>query len=147
MIRILLLSLLLCACGEEEKNDYTQADISNPLDYDDQLTLNLAPDEDGTYDLWIKVGHSEEFGYENVYLKYHVVAGRDTIVSEVQSFALMDGGGLWKGEKTNLGYEISASVQKLDLTSNKSYEIIFEQYSRDNPLKGINRLGAKIVKL
>lgn len=142
-----MLCLAFAACSSEKTTDYTEVTLTSPLQYDDQLKLSLAPDHDGQYDLWLKVGHTSDYAFENVYLKYHVVSGRDTLASEVKSFDLMDGGGLWKGMKTKVGYEQTSKIETLNLTANKSYEVVIEQYSRENPLDGIVALGVKLEEL
>jgi len=149
MIRIVVVCCcILMGCGKQEIADsYTKVELKSALAHDEQLTLRFSAPEDGKFNLQMKVGHDDDYRYENVYLKYTLISDRDTLAQDVKSFALMDNGGLWKGDKTSAGFQVEETLQSLNLSSKKDYELKVEQYSRDNPLDGVNMIAVRVLPI
>ncbi len=141
MMKIVMLCLVFIACNKTNFDAYSEVEIKSPLRFDEQLSLRVSPKEDGDYALWMIIGHGDDYKYENLYLKYHLVSEGDTLLQDVKYFALTDGGGRWNGKDASQGFQIEDSLASLSLLTSNSYKLIVEQYSRDNPIEGLNLVG------
>lgn len=146
MLRIFVaVFLFLISCSQG--SDFTSSKdvkINNPLAEGDLIYMDISVADDGDYDLWLRAGHTQEYGYENVYLKYHMLDDRDTLLQGVSSIELMSDGKQWTGEATSLGFMASRSVGNIRLKGSKVYRVGIGQYSREKNLDGINLLGASL---
>jgi len=97
-------------------------------------------------DLHLELNHSADFGYENLYLKIKTEFPNGDIKDEQLSIDLADGFGKWIGscKKENCLIKIYL-LESFKFAEPGDYKFSFEQYSREDQLKGIRSLNFKIT--
>ncbi len=96
-------------------------------------------------DVNIIVVHTDNYPYENIYLRLTRDFGTDKKIDTL-TFNLSDRYGHWKGVKTWGGdYKYTFNYLKNCKISEKG-KIIIEQFSRDETLSGVNKIEVSIKK-
>lgn len=132
-----ILSLISCNTGEEWAT-YKDITIQGAWNQEDALRLALNSQKESG-DVYVSVAHVSDFGYENLYLKYTITQNGKLIEENILSINLMDGAGLWSGEKKNDQYTVHQKLGTYDLSQPLSIEI--QQHSREEKLEGIVSIG------
>ncbi len=122
---------------ELEKNKWA---FSEP--FKSEFDLQLAD----TVDININITHTDDYPYENIYLRLTQNLGKYEKVDTI-TFNLSDKYGHWKGNKTwGDGYNYSFSYLKNCHISRKHNSLKIEQFTRNDTLKGLNKIGITIEK-
>ena len=98
------------------------------------------------YDIWLDVEHDRDFSYANLYTRIHTVFPAGDTAQQVVSLELTDGMGQWKGSCK--GSECDRKIPLLTDTYFRNpgiHHIVFEQYTREENLRGIHTLGLEIL--
>lgn len=103
-----------------------------PLNKDQKISLRLF--------------HSDDYGYENIYLKLIAYHKSDTIYNNVVSIDLMNDSGMWAGNQSGKLRSIEYPLNGLSLDENGLLGIEVAQYSRDDFLRGIEKIEVLVRK-
>ncbi len=115
--------------------------FSDAFSSDFDLSDNSVP-----FDVDIRVVHTDNYPYENIYLRLTHDFGAAKKVDTL-TFNLSDRYGHWKGDKNWGGnYEYAFNYLKNYKIEKKSGNITIEQFSRDDTLSGVNKIGIDIKK-
>ncbi len=143
-------TVLLCAgCGPTVL--YEKTARTGPAGWSYADTLSFAyevPDTRQAYDLEIIVEHSVDFPSENFYLKIYTDPPNGRRSEERISLDLAGDFGAWYGDCSG-GQSCTVSIPILTNTRFQepgSYGITLEQFSRQDPLPGIQGIGLRLVE-
>jgi gliding motility-associated lipoprotein GldH len=135
-------SLLLVGCNTDMIYD---ADIPDEgWTYDNSLKYNIPLESDKTYSLDLEVLHTDDYGYQNLYVIVDLSSEGDYQYSDTLSIPLADSDGFWLGACRQSECAAPYSlVDNLALAEPAVLKATIGQYSRDEKLTGIK--GVKLV--
>ncbi len=151
MIRSLVLlsfaALFLTACGPNYLYQNEQDFGDNGWTYQDSLVsiFNIS-DTTAIYDLELSVTHSKNFSFQNFYVRIHTVFPTGERLSEEVSLEVADKSGTPFGQCGSEACQLVIPIQQgayFDLAGD--YQITIEQFSRKDPLPGIQQLAFGII--
>lgn len=128
------------------KQKYSQSiksDNLNPWIYPEQVRVSFQPKPEGSETLRtdILVEHNGDFPFENLYIKYHILAQGDTIGNGVKSLQLQDQFGQWIGKQKKKKQYRSTHVLMDGLQPDfETLDVTVTQYSRMDTLPGIRAI-------
>ncbi len=150
-LKIKQLYILLClgmmSCSQDVIYEH-QEKINTPWKYGDQLKFEYeVTDTVPAYDMIITIGHQSSFSYENIYLNTTTIFPDGRSITHPVSFQLADDKGDWTGSCA--GDDCSIDIEMSSGAFFKSpgkYQLIFDQYSRDDSLSGIQSIAIIVRK-
>ena len=139
--------LILISCNTSVIYDQKQL-VNDPWKYGDQLSFEYeVTDTVPAYNMIITIGHLPSFSYENIYLSTTTKFPDGTSTNTPVSFQLADNRGMWigkcSGEKCSTEIEMSSGAF---FKSMGKYVLIFDQFSREDSLTGIQSIGITVQK-
>ena len=94
------------------------------------------------YNLHLILNHSTEFSYQNFYTQVHTTFPNGEQLSEQLSLELAGKAGVWLGDCGGSSCELDIPIQQgVFFNQIGTYHISIEQFSRQDPLKGILGIG------
>ncbi len=115
-------------------------------DFQPQYTIDV-DDKQARYDIFVNIRHNAYYPYHNLFLLLHEKGKglRDTAFRyELQ---LAEDEGKWLGNSAGNLYEQSALVKEnVSFPDTGKYTLSLEHNMHENPLRGINDVGIKIIK-
>jgi len=144
---IAILSLLLGSC---QQGSFFEKNIVIPnqsWDYEFKPEFKIdVKDPKAHYDLFLELRHTANYSYSNIFVLVH--QNRSTKDSSNRfELKLAELDGRWTGKSAGSLYEQSMLIKEnMQFPDTGSYVIHLEQNMRDNPLKGINDVGLKLIK-
>ena len=110
--------------------------------YDNKLSSTIdIQDIDKNYDLALKLNHSQEFYYQNIYLQIETVFPDGKKITEPLSLDLANKAGNWIGKCSGETCEIVFSLQdNFKFKNTGKHQFTIGQYSRDRMLEGVNEI-------
>ena len=143
-----LVAFLLSACGPSVHYEKTY-EISDPgWSYADTLDFSFTiADTNQIYNLFLEIEHQIDFPRENMYLQIHTQFPGGDRIEELVSLELAGKGGIWFGKCNSETCQIEIPIQQ-DAYFDRpgDYLVTLEQYTRINPLPGLNRIGFQVVE-
>lgn len=124
-------------------NTISEHELGDPWTYDDPIKLAVKEIKSADK-LGIAVIHDETFGYQNLYIRFRLLAGADTMMIEDVSIPLSNGKGQWLGTPSGTSYRYSHLLTKIEfaLDSIPSSSIMtIHQHSREEALSGITEIA------
>ncbi len=114
--------------------------------YNDQVNFEFeAPNLAGKYNLLLTLKHSNEFAYQNTYVKIQTIFPSGKKEEQSLSLNLADKQGKWMGQCSGKSCEATIALQmNTTFTESGKYQIVLTQDSRENPLEGIHSLTFQI---
>ena len=98
------------------------------------------------YDLILTVDHTDQFPYQNLYLKTLTKFPSDTIIEQSLSLELANEAGFWFGECQGAKCRLSIPIQSgVHFVESGSYNLDLEQYTRTDSLIGIKGIGLSVT--
>ncbi|GAA5221813.1 gliding motility lipoprotein GldH [Membranihabitans marinus] len=145
------LIMSLCSCNQDIIADHTWELSPDHWHHSHVLedSWNLT-DSSKYYRLYLNLDHSNEFAYQNLYLKLQLESPQSQIIDETTSIQLMDVRTTqWIGEQkgSELIHLKTTIRDSLLLKDDGQYHIVIGQYSRDSLLQGIDRIGFELEAL
>ena len=146
ILYLLLLLLGLSSCQPNYVLNEEQVILEDHWTYDEikSFDLNISNLED-IYDLNLIITHNKEYSYENIYMKIHTHFPSIEKKSEQITIQLADKKGQWLGKCK--GEECMIKVYLLEgfkFPEVGDYTFSFEQFTRDESLKGIKKLTLQV---
>ena len=116
---------------------------NNVWRYDDPRSFSFEiRDTSKVYDMILSVDHTDQFPYQNLYLKTSTRFPSDTIIEQSLSIEMANEAGFWFGECTGANCELSMPIQSnVHFSEKGSYTLELEQYTRTDSLSGINGIN------
>ncbi|GAB4247308.1 MAG: gliding motility lipoprotein GldH [Saprospiraceae bacterium] len=107
--------------------------------YEDPIRFEFEiPDTSARYNLNLALEHSTDYPYQNLYVKFHTQFPSGKTVEQVVSLELTDKAILWQGECSGKWCTINIPLQTGAIFPEPGkHSITLEQYTRDNPIKGV----------
>lgn len=145
---LLLLALLplLTACGPEVIFEEAALFGEDGWAYADSVRYDFTVAEiERPYNLDLTVHHGTDFSYQNFYVKVHTSFPSGKRETKQSSLQLAGDFGSWRGDCS--GESCSLSIPMLSnvlFQEAGDYSIVVEQFSRDEPLGGVDGLGLKV---
>lgn len=148
IIILLCISLGFSACDESYVFSDTQSIPNAEWSYTDSLDFKVpVTDTTQLYNLYIQFDHAATFPSQNIYLKLSTKFPDGTRVSRLRSFDLYDVQGNPTGNCSGKICQARMLLQdNLYFNQIGDYTITLEQFTRINPLTGINALGIMMEK-
>lgn len=114
--------------------------IEGDWTYQDKLESTITvSDTLMNYDLALKLNHSKEFGFQNIYLDIETVFPDGKKIAKPLSLQLATSAGIWNGKCSGDNCEIVFSLQdKFKFKDLGDHKFTIGQYSRETALIGIN---------
>ena len=100
---------------------------------------------DKPYSLSIEVSNNVNYPYQNIWFFTQSNIETDSIYTDIsKEFQLADEFGKWHGSGFGSIYQSSLNFGKITFKEKRNYRIKLEHGMRDEPLKGIEKVGIKI---
>ena len=144
----LLCSLALMSCRKYNVIYQKENTIPNEWSYENPSDFEFsATDSTKLCDVLLKVEHLNNFEYQNIYVKIATTFPTMNIVEDVVSLNISNDQGGWQGKcENNLCETVLVLQEKTKLQQGK-YTIKIFQHSRNELLKGVNKLTLEIRQL
>ena len=132
-------ALILVSCNSDvvykEKYKFPEEEFTkgNPIDYTFEIQ-----DTSLRYDIMLDLHHSDEYAYQNLYVKITTVFPDGKKIDDVVSLELSKSGTAWQGECG--GGECKVPIVLIEKTKFKlpgKYKISLEQYGRTTTVSGL----------
>lgn len=139
----LLSSTLFTACGPNFVYEVEEELPAAGWTYQDSLQATFTiTDTNQIYNLHLQLNHSPDFAFQNVYVKMHTLFPNGQRLEEQVSLELAHRVGRWHGDCSSESCLLSIPIQEgAYFNQVGDYAIVVEQFSRNNPLEGINSIG------
>lgn len=148
---ILLLAPLLVslmACGPEVVYHERKVVSANGWDYGSQLCFPFeVKDTSSLYGLELEVVTTEDYKYQNAYVRVHTTFPHQPVSQQVLSLELRDASGVPKGKCSGARCVTRIPLQEQTYFSAPgAYSLCFEQHMRDTVVMGVESLELRLVK-
>ena len=146
-INIVLGVLLIFVIGCETAYYEESYSFKNRVwQYDDPRSFSFdIVDTSQVYDLILTVDHSDQFPYQNLYVKTSTRFPSDTIIEQSLSLEMANEAGFWFGECKGPNCRLSIPIQsQVHFVESGSYTLELEQYTRTDSLIGMKAIGLKV---
>lgn len=147
---IFIISTLCLLLGSCQQGSFFEKNIVIPnqsWDYDFKPEFKIdVKDPKAHYDLFLELRHTASYSYSNIFvLVQQDRSPKDSSNRFELKLAELDG--RWTGKSAGSLYEQSKLIKEnIQFPDTGLYVIHLEQNMRDNPLKGINDVGLKLIK-
>lgn len=137
---IILLSLLACS-GETIVSEIYQFENDQWL-ADDKKSFEFVVDDTSTvYQMDLALGHTEMYGFQNLYVKIHTEYPSGKTASTSTSLELINTDGSWAGECNGNACTINLPLQKQFRFPEKGkYRWAIEHFMRIDTVEGIKNI-------
>lgn len=111
----------------------------------DFLIDSLTVDPDKRYDIVLEIVNNNQYLYQNIWLLVQQNITDTTFVSDTVEITLADSHGKWLGKGSAGLYQLSVPYKaSVALDSTRAYLVRIRQVMKDNPIKGIEKVGVLI---
>lgn len=138
----LLFALLLPACKPEIVFEKHYEIPNGEWSYADTLDFKVnIRDTLAIYDLYLKLKHSRDYPFENMYVRIHTGFPDGQRLTEQVSLELAAGTGIWNGDCNRKGCRISIPIQEgAYFDQAGTYTFTLEQFTRRDTLPGVEEI-------
>lgn len=137
------------SCGKSYIYEQTVEVSDAGWSYQDSLvaTFDIA-DTSRIYDLHLLLEHSNDFPYQNFYVRIVTRFPDGQVLSENLSLELANRVGAWQGDCGSERCEIDIPIQTgAYFSQSGTYQISVAQFSRTNPLSGVHRVTFGLAEM
>lgn len=151
MRRLLIFCLLaatLSACGPKVVFSEEVSFPDSGWTYADSARFDFEiPNAEQAYDYVLTLDHSPDFPAQNFYVRIHTDFPSGVRRTEEVSLQLAGEFGAWNGACSgdNCQFEVPI-LRNARFEDTGKYGLTIEQFSRDNPLGGVSKLGFLVVE-
>lgn len=105
-------------------------------------------DTTARYNVYITLRHTDQYNYNNIWLKLGVKSPADSTVYQNVNLILAEDAKGWEGSGMNDIFEVRKLISKGPVSFPRSGEYIFTiaQIMRENPLENIMNVGLRVEK-
>lgn len=137
-----LLALFFTSCGPNYVYENNQECSEYGWFFQDSLQLDFEVKDSNTiYNLHLIIEHSTSFSFQNFYTRIHTVFPEGQRISEQVSLELAGKGGIWLGDCSGSSCTLDIPIQQgVFFSQVGQYQLIIEQFSRQDPLKNIQSI-------
>lgn len=116
--------------------------------YNESLTFETdIEDVESNYALNLVIDHSDNYPFQNIYLRIKTVFPDEKITEEQLSIDLAEKSGKWQGKCRSGSCKIKVYLlESFKFPERGKYQFIFEQYTRSESLEGVNSLALSLHK-
>ena len=140
----------LSSCNEGEVYYRFQPVKNNNWDKQttfDFLLDSLSVDPNKQYDIMLEIVNSNQYPYRNLWLRISQNFNDTVFVNDTIEIKLADENGKWIGSGSAGLYQFTVPYKNgIRLDSTRSYSIHIRQVMKDNPLKGIDKVGVMVKR-
>lgn len=117
--------------------------------YDDPRSFSFEiEDTTKMYDMILKIDHTDQFPYQNLYVKTTTTFPSDSITNQSLSLEMSNEAGFWFGECKGSNCALSIPIQsKIRFMQSGQYNLSLEQYTRTDTLRGMRSIELRILEL
>lgn len=135
--------LFIWSCGPNIVTSESQSFGESGWPYQDTLHVKLdIQDTSKIYNLFLDIQHSIEFSYQNFYVNIYTSFPDGQRIKELVSLELMDEQSIWLGDCNTNSCTLRIPIQQGAFFNQLGpHQITIEQYSRQNPLPGIEQVA------
>ena len=148
---VALLLLLLAGTGCEPQPTYqrTYPIAAAKWAFADSLAFAFpVSDTAARYDLVLELEHAEDFRFQNFYVRVATHLPDGGVVVQSVSLELADKFGEWFGECSGGSCATEIGLQEGSrFTDIGDHRLVVSQYSREEPLAGVESVGFRLVKV
>ena len=143
----LLLFSMWSGCRADYISEQQQEIPSGIWTYADSITLSFSvEDTSRLYRLEGLVTHSDEYGYQNLYVDIHTNYPSGKRSQQPLSIDLADNSGRWYGNCRGGACRINIDLQpKVKFDETGTYRLVFHQYMRKESIEGIESIGIRLA--
>ncbi len=140
---VLAIALSFFSCGPNYVYENTLDCSEQGWAFQDSLEAVFEVTDSNTiYNLHLILDHSTEFSYQNFYTRVHTTFPNGERLTEQLSLELAGKGGVWLGDCGNDACLLDIPIQQgVFFNQIGEYYISIEQFSRQDPLKGIRSIS------
>ena len=141
--------MTILSCGPNYVFDQTETIDENGWSYLDTLDFQVnILDTLKMYDLFLSINHSTEFSNQNLYINIFTQFPDKNRLKKRVSIDLANKAGQWYGNCNSEDCEYLVPIQQNTYFNQTGiYTFTIEQFTRTNPLPGINKVGLKVLDL
>lgn len=142
-----LFSLIYAGCNDDTIFQKKIEIRKEGWSYDDRLIFDFTIEDTlKKYNLLLDVEHNGDYGFQNLYVRFHTTYPSGETKTQTVSLELADKRGLWNGKCRGNTCTVEIPLQVNATFKEKgTYRIAIEQYMRKNPLPGIKGMVLKIT--
>ncbi len=149
VIMLFITMIFLASCQENvpfyEKNTVIP-NVSWDYNFKPAYTVEIT-DKDAQYDVYINLRHAVSYPFSNIYVFLHEEGPGMANKSTRYEFSLAEPDGRWIGKSAGNLYEQTKLLKEgLSFPDTGKYSFSFEQNMAENPLRGVNDVGIKLIK-
>ena len=138
--------LLYVSCGESFPFQDSKTIKSGEWFYTDTIDYSFEiEDTTQTYDLMMDISHGIDYPFQNIYLSIHTIFPNGKRTQQTVPVDFCDKTGQWygkcKGQKCLL---LVVLQEKAKFSQSGRYQLKFEQFMREEPVKHVYEIGFKI---
>lgn len=145
---VFLVVLLLTACFHTEPYYHYEQIKNHKWNKEKWLVYqldSLSIDPAQSYDILLGVVNSNQYLYQNLWLRISQNFNDTLFVNDTIEVKLADENGKWMGSGTTGLYQLTVPYKKdIRLDSTRKYSMHIRQIMKDDPLKGIDKIGVII---
>lgn len=140
---VIAIALGFASCGPNYVYEHTLDCPEEGWSFQDSLEAVFeVADSNTIYNLHLILDHSTSFSYQNFYTRVHTTFPNGERLTEQLSLELAGKGGVWLGDCGSDACELDIPIQQgVFFNQIGKYHISIEQFSRQDPLKGIRSIS------
>lgn len=103
-------------------------------------------DTASTYNLILDIRHDREYSFQNIYMQISTHFPGDTAVTDLLTVDMADRAGKWNGNCSGTTCDLRVYLQqKISFRELGTHRVVFEQFTRNEQLEGIEKMSFKII--
>lgn len=106
------------------------------------------PSEENLYSIELDLTHSDDFGYENIYVDFQTTFPDGKRANEITSLNLTDNLGSWVGRCGSENCKATFLLREdVSFSSKGDYVVRVTQHSREEKLPGISQVTLRLINV
>ena len=144
-----LFTLLIFGCSQDKivYEEIQQIEFEE-WSYGDQYEFQFdVVDTSKSYRLLLYLDFSTDYRWQNLYTTITTTFPGDSVISDVVSLEMADKTGMWYGDCNRDRCELNIPLQEqIKFPFDGSYKLSFEQFMREEHIRGLRQIGLKLVE-
>jgi len=137
----------LSSCGQTAYFSETTVLPESGWSYDDKMSVTISvPDTTQIFDMIFNITHTEDYGYQNLYVKTETIFPNQDTIEDVISIPFINDEGYWHGKGSSEKRLQTILQENFKFLNAGSHTINIYQHSRDKVLDGITEVGLELIE-